>query len=148
MTAIPPYPEPATCDAPNEQKTLSRLDVISAWTGVAVLALTVLGFLFAPAPLHHFGRVSQDRFYRQFSLRLYGILTGGFLTAFCLTPVFTSLVRFFRQRWRSAFICGALLGICAFLCAFLIHMGRWQFGGFDNNIMIETGWRQIQGQRP
>jgi hypothetical protein len=27
-------------------------------------------------------------------------------------------------------------------------MGRWQFGGFDNNIMIETGWRQIQGQRP
>jgi len=27
-------------------------------------------------------------------------------------------------------------------------MGRWQFGGYDYNILIETGWRQIQGQRP
>ena len=148
MPVIPPYPEPAACDAPSEEKTLSRLDVISAWAGVAVLALTVLGFLFAPAPEHHLGRISWDRYYRQFSLRLDGILAGGFLAAFCLVPVLTSLVRFFRERWRSAYTCGALLGICAFLCAFLIHMGRWQFGGFDYNIMIETGWRQIQGQRP
>ena len=60
----------------------------------------------------------------------------------------TCAVRFFNQRWRNAYTYAALLGICAFLCAFLIHAGRWQFGGFDYNIMVETGWRLIQGQRP
>jgi hypothetical protein len=59
-----------------------------------------------------------------------------------------STVGFFRQRWRNAYTHLALLGVCAFLWVFLIHVGRWQFGGFDFNILIETGWRQILGQRP
>jgi hypothetical protein len=104
--------------------------------------------LFAPASTHHFGRISGDRFYNQFFLRLDGILAGGFLAAFCLVPVIASPVRYFRQRWRNAYTYGALLGICAFLCVFLIRAGRWQFGGWDYNIMVETGWRQILGQRP
>lgn len=124
------------------------MEVISAWVGLAVLALTVLGFFFTPASTYHFRRISGDGFYRGFFVRLDGILAGGFLAAFCLVPAFASTVRFFRERWRSAYTYGALLGICAFLCTFLIHVGRWQFGGWDYNIMIETGWRQIQGQRP
>jgi hypothetical protein len=141
-------PEPAACDAPRDAKKLTQLDLFVAWVGLAVLALTVLGFLLSPASTHHFGRISPDGFYKGFTVRLYLILAGGFLAAFCLVPVVTSLVRFFRERWRSAYTCGALLGICAFLWVFILHFGRWQFGGFDYNIMVETGWRQIQGQRP
>lgn len=147
MLPIPSFPEPADSDAPREANKLTRLEVLVAWVGLGILALTVLGFRFTPDSTHHFGRISEDGFYRSFAFRLYMILAGGFLAAFCLVPVLTSLVRFFRERWRKAYTYGALLGICAFLCAFLIHAGRWQFGGYDYNIMIEMGWRLIQGQR-
>lgn len=148
MLPISLSPEPAACDAPRDAKKLTQLDLFVAWVGLAVLALTVLGFLLSPASTHHFGRISPDGFYKGFTVRLYLILAGGFLAAFCLVPAFASLVRPLQRRWRSAYTCGALLGICAFLWVFILHFGRWQFGGFDYNIMVETGWRQIQGQRP
>lgn len=148
MLPISPSPEPAACDAPREAQKLTQLDVFAAWAGLAVLALTVLACILMPASPKWFHRISFDGSYRQFFLRLDVILAGGFLAAFCLVPASASTVHFIRERWRNAYTCGALLGVCAFLWWFLIHMGRWQFGGFDYNIMIETGWRQIQGQRP
>ena len=33
------------------------------------------------------------------------------------------------------------------MSAFLIVAGRWQFGAFDYNILIDVGWRQSLGQR-
>jgi hypothetical protein len=148
LPSIPSFPEPAASDAPRKAKKLTPADVVSVWVGLAVLALTVLGFLFAPASTHHFGRIEGDGYYRAFVARLDGILAGGFLAAFCLAPAIVTWVRILQTRWRNAYTYGALLGTCAFLCVFLIHEGRWQFGGWDYNIMVETGWRQILGQRP
>jgi hypothetical protein len=108
------------------------------------LVLTVLGFVVVPV---HFG-VSTDGFHRQFLLRLNLVLAGGFISAFCFAPVLSSLVRSLRKRWRDAYTYGALLGICTFLWVFVVHFGRWQFGAWDYNMLIEAGWRQIQGQRP
>jgi hypothetical protein len=128
-----------------EEKSRSRLDVISPWLALAVLSLTTLGVVFTPASLKWVGPLAPND---QFLFRLYSILAGGFLAAFCLVPTLASPVHFFRQRWRNGYSYGALLGICAFLWTFLIHAGRWQFGGYDMSVLIEMGWRQIQGQNP
>lgn len=137
MLPIPSSSETDPSDASREEKKLSRVDVLDAWLGMAILALTVVGLWFAPA-----------RSYPQFLLRLDGTLVGVFLAAYCLMPAIALAVRPLQQRWRYAYTYGALVGICAFLCVFLIHAGRWQFGGYDMGILIETGWRQILRQRP
>jgi hypothetical protein len=111
--------------------------MLAAWVGLALLAITVLGFWWTPTGS-----------YPGFILRLDAVLAGGFLAAFCLVPAFASLVRPLQRRWRSAYTYAALLGICAFLWVFILHFGRWQYGSWDFNIMVDTGWRQIQGQRP
>ena len=137
MLPLPSSQEPAAANAPREEKKVSRTEVFGRWLGVAILGLTILGFLFTPL-----------RSNAWFILRLNMLQAGVFLAAFCLVPALASPVSYLRQRWHNAYTYGTLLGTCAFLGAFLVHAGRWQFGGYDFNILIETGWRQIQGQRP
>ncbi len=148
MLPIPSFPEPAASDAPRKEKRLSREDVYAAYVGLAILALTVLAFFYIPATIHIFNQISKDWIYKQHVLRLDLILFAGFLAAYCLVPALDTSLRFFREHWHNAYTYIALLGFCSFLGVFLIHMGRRQFGGYDYNILIETGWRQIQGQRP
>jgi hypothetical protein len=136
--------ESAASDTPRREQKLSRLDAISAGAGLVFLVLTVLGFVVVPV---HFG-VSTDGFHRQFLLRLNLVLAGGFISAFCFAPVLSSLVRSLRKRWRDAYTYGALAGMCVVLWGFIVHFGRRQFGAWDYNMLIEAGWRQIQGQRP
>ncbi len=59
-----------------------------------------------------------------------------------------ALPSFSASRWRSAYTVGALLAACGFLSAFIIHFGNRQFGAWDFGVLIDTGWRQILGQRP
>jgi len=99
--------------------------------------LTAVEFLISPAGT-----------YGGFLLRQDLILTGSFIAAFLLVPTMDSAVRLFHGRWYDAYTYAALLAVCAFISVFLIRMGRWQFGGYDMGILVETGWRQIQGQRP
>jgi hypothetical protein len=42
----------------------------------------------------------------------------------------------------------ALLVSCVFFTLFIVHFGRWQYGAWDFNILVDTGWRQLLGQRP
>lgn len=50
---------------------------------------------------------------------------------------------------RDAAITGAVLfGICVFISWFIVHFGRWQYGSWDYNTLVDTGWRQVLGQRP
>jgi len=145
---MPSSSEVATLEDALEDRKLSRVEWVWALTGLAVLALTAMTCFLVPPSFALFRRMSGDGFYRRALLRLDVIHTGVFLAAFCLAPAFARTVRFFRQHWRDAYTYLALLGVCAFLWVFLIHAGRWQFGGFDFNVLIETGWRQILGQRP
>ena len=43
----------------------------------------------------------------------------------------------------------ALLALsCAFLAMFIFRVGNHQFGAWDFNVIIDTGWRELSGQRP
>jgi hypothetical protein len=113
-----------------------------------ILVGTALAFAKVPVSLRTLNRISADGFYKQYFVRLDLILAGVFLAAFCLAPVAAWWVGRLRERWRDAYTYGALFGVCAFLWVFVIYFGRWQFGGFDHNILIDLGWRQVLGQRP
>src|ERR1017187_9686411 len=137
-----------------EERPLTRWERRSAVAGAAILALTLATCIFIPSSLVHFQRITgqphyvQDGFYKQASMRLDTILAGVFLGAYLLTPAVTAAVAWLRPRWRNAYTYGALAGTCAFMWLFVVHFGRWQFDGFDYNILIDLGWRQILGQRP
>src|SRR5436190_24234501 len=48
---------------------------------------------------------------------------------------------------RTGFILAPI--IIALLVAWAIsHLGMIQFGGFDHSVLVDVGWRQVQGQRP
>jgi hypothetical protein len=105
---------------------------------LGILVPVILRFLFA-APIKSYAR---------FVFRQDVVLAVAFIAAFCLEPALTYVVRSMQKQWRNTYTYGALLGTCAFLWVFILHFGRQQYGSWDFNILVETGWRQIQGQRP
>jgi hypothetical protein len=135
-------------DVPKSEEKPSRADVLAAWLGLAIFAATVLELLFKPFSITGFQKFSWDTSYRSFSMRLNVILVGVFLTVFCIAPIAAIAIRFLRRRWRPWYTYVALLGNCVFLWVFVLHFGRRQFGAYDLNILIDTGWRQVIGQHP
>jgi hypothetical protein len=137
-----------------EERPLTQWERRGALGGTAILALTIATCVLIPSSLVHFQRITgqpsyvQDGFYKQAYLRLDTILAGVFLGVYLLTPAGAAFLAWLRPRWRNAYTYGALAVICAFMSYFLVHFGRWQFDGFDYNIVIDLGWRQILGQRP
>jgi hypothetical protein len=59
-------------------------------------------------------------------------------------PIFERLRRSAVDRW---IIPVALPLTCCFLAWFIFHFGNRQFGAWDFNIVTDTGWRQMLGQR-
>ncbi len=51
-----------------------------------------------------------------------------------------------RSAWWKEL--AALLATAVLIMAFIQQAGQRQYGGYDLSIMIEAGWRQLQGQRP
>lgn len=131
-----------------EKLSLSRRDLVWAWLGVAILIATILELLFKPLSLKGFQRFAQDTLYQSFSFQQDLLLMGIFAATFCLAPVLIGVIEAQRRTWRNGYTYAVLAGICVFLGWFLIYFGRWQFGAWDFNIMIDTGWRQLLGQRP
>jgi hypothetical protein len=131
-----------------KERPLTQWERRGAVAGAVILALTLTTCAVISSSPRHFGRISSDGFYRQAWLRLDTILAGVFLGAYLLTPAAAAGVAWLRPRWRNAYTYAALAGTCAFMSYFLVHFGRWQFGAWDYNIIIDTGWRQILGQRP
>jgi hypothetical protein len=73
----------------------------------------------------------------------------AFLTVIYLAEsVFSRCIQTLATTWASAHTALALATACTFLWLFIMHFGNRQFGGWDYGILIDTGWRQIQGQRP
>ncbi len=69
-------------------------------------------------------------------------------TGWLLFSPFKDLRRDFDFRWSLPVAAASLLASCLFFIAFIVHFGRMQFGAYDYNVLVEIGWRQIQGQRP
>jgi hypothetical protein len=129
-------------------RKLSRFELGWALVGITMLAFTAAPLLLVSAPMKRFGRIANDWFLVSAILKHNLVLGGVFVAALCLTPAAAWVIGFFRPRWRDTYTYGVLLTVCIFLWVFVVHVGRWQFGGFDFNILIEMGWRQIMGQKP
>ncbi len=138
LLPIPSSSETTTSGLPREENKLSRPDGFAACVGLGILVPVILRFLFA-APIKSYAR---------FVFRQDVVLAVAFIAAVCLEPALTYVVRSMQKQWRNTYTYGALLGTCAFLWVFILHFGRQQYGSWDFNILVETGWRQIQGQRP
>ena len=71
---------------------------------------------------------------------------GGLLLALCWYPVLARALRAMREwpEWAEPITMAAT---CTFLLAFIEVCGRWQFGAYDYQIVLESGWRQYIGQR-
>ena len=118
-------------------------------------ALIVFTFLFLHPRLvirKSFGRFSADIYYMRALYRANLALLGAFVTAWLWEPAVTAALA--ARQWQGTTTARRWIAFCAvafacLLCAvFIVHFGRWQFGGFDYNIIAETGWRQMLGQRP
>ncbi len=129
--------------------TLLRVSLLPLALSFAILFLTAAICAFASHIIQRGIRViSDDPMYVRTIFRFYVIMIGCFFAAFLAGPALDGLTQSLGRRTRPAYTYAGLGLACLFLCTFLIHFGRWQFGGFDYNILVEVGWRQILGQRP
>jgi hypothetical protein len=71
---------------------------------------------------------------------------AALVIAFVLYPAFPGLAAALRPRWRSAHTVVALATAVAGLFAFILSFGTRQFGAWDFGIIIDAGWRLMQGQ--
>jgi hypothetical protein len=124
---------------------LSGKEQRNAIAGFVALILTITLFSLVPSLTAHVNKISP---YKQAFIRLHLIMVGVFVSGIMLSSALQATVVWLRLRWRDSFTYIALSAMCAFLFWFVVHYGRWQFGAFDFNILIEMGWRQMLGQRP
>lgn len=127
---------------------------IAAWkTSLAAaigLALLFLAVYFTLPLLHLFHRTTDPEasLTRIYEVRDYFITLSAWLIAFVLYPPLCSIRSMLRTRWRPACTAISLAAACAFISLFILHFGNRQFGLYDFGILIDTGWRQLAGQRP
>jgi hypothetical protein len=84
----------------------------------------------------------------EFELTLCLIVPGVFLAAFVFYPELFSIVEECRPRWKDIHTAAALAVSCGGFTAFILNYGRRQFGGADFSVLIDSGWRLVQGQVP
>lgn len=80
---------------------------------------------------------------RVFALRTMSIEVLCFLTALLLAPAAKS-GRLLSLRSRAI----ALGCVSLAMAVFIFYFGNQQFGAWDFGCLIDTGWRQVLGQRP
>ena len=140
---------------PNGPRTPVRFS--KAQQGVVFAFLCCIFFTFAFVhPEIVYGRGARgftpDNFYVQAIFRFHVALAGTFLASWLVQPTMRGALSrrslAMTDRARRSLSVAALSLLCLLFAAFVVVFGRWQFGGFDYNILSEIGWRQILGQRP
>lgn len=71
-----------------------------------------------------------------------------FIFSVGIVVLFQRVLPRLRARWNKSLTGAALALGCIFLWLFIAVCGQHQFGAWDFGIVIDTAWRQIQGQRP
>ena len=119
------------------------------WVAVAALLEGLFFWLLVPwfvtGPITN---VSADVEYARCLIHFYILLLCTFTACFAITPAVASLITHARLHLPKQVGVASLAAICCALAIFVVHAGRSQFGAFDYNVLVDTGWRQIQGQRP
>ncbi|HEX4809848.1 MAG TPA: hypothetical protein VH325_13005 [Bryobacteraceae bacterium] len=125
---------------------VSRTVWLDSGLGLVVVVVTLIGYAYFSRRIALVGR--DDGFYLgNFDLRQKLLELGIFASAALLAPVATLMIRKFRMGWRPVYIWIGLFGLCIFQFGFIVHCGRWQYGGWDYNVLADTGWREVLGQR-
>jgi hypothetical protein len=137
---------------PRKPKHLVSLLAFDLTLGLAVVLTfaAIAAYLlipFAPPAFFPRPRTADNTAYRIFQLRGFLILWSAWLIAFVLYPWSTLLVAGIRERWRPVHTAASLVVASTFIAWFILHFGNRQFGAFDFGFLIDTGWRQIIGQR-
>ena len=81
------------------------------------------------------------------SMVSYGLLFWVLLVVFLSQPLLGAAFATLGKKWDVKYAPAGVILICSYISIFIVHEGRHQFGGFDFGIVIDTGWRLLQGQR-
>ena len=129
------------------RKYLSRPVILTASVlGAAVLVATVVAFILCPHILQYkdpgVDAMSDTFLGTVFKKRTIILEWGLFFSTILLAPGISRL-----PQARRGYSIAALTLSSVFFAWFIFHFGNRQFGAWDYNIVIDTGWRQILGQR-
>lgn len=123
--------------------------------GLAALVFVVATLLFArPELIVHraYGGVTSDVLYMRTVFRDALCVAAAFTIAWLVQPATSALLArcrgSFSPQGKRLLAIGLLTLVSVLMAAFIVFFGRWQFGGFDYNILLDIGWRQVLGQRP
>lgn len=127
----------------------------TAWewllAAIAAVAFTA-AFVLTPWIIRRpYVSIGSDLAYAHTFLRSLWLLLGGACLGWLLQPSALRALKAHRDANTSKrlFPTALLLALVALgLALTLIALGRRQFGGWDFNILIDVGWRQLLGQRP
>jgi hypothetical protein len=115
----------------------------------ALAVYRVIPSIFLPFVAHFHPNIDSDfTMSRLYEIRDGLITVAVWLIAFVLFRSSILIRGSLRRHWRPAYTTLCLVAACSFIVAFILHFGNRQFGAWDFGIMIDTGWRQIIGQRP
>lgn len=99
-----------------------------------------------------YGSFATELAQMQAVFRFYVVLVGAFCVAWLSQPAVAEFLArataTLPAKTRKTFTAAALFAACLGLAIFVVHFGRQQYGGWDYNILVEVGWRQVLGQRP
>lgn len=116
------------------------------WLSAAIVLLTAAACTHPAWVLRFTGPlVEEDLFYTQAMFCFCVLSAGTFASVLCWAYSGARSLPALSGRRAVALL---LAGICVFFFAFIVHVGRHQFGGYDFNDVLEIGWRQVRGQRP
>ena len=115
-----------------------------AFTFAIVVLARFLAQHFVPCEGPPCGR----KWHAEFYLILGPCSFGVFLSTYFLYPYCKRIFPWFRNRWRTPYGIAVIVLVCAAIAAFVIHFGNRQFGGYDFSILIDTGWKLANGQKP
>lgn len=125
------------------------MNAVGMWVAFAAALEGLLLWLVVPwlvtGPVTN---VAMDVPYAWLLIRSYIVMMAAFVASFGLVPSVSSLVSRVCRGWSTRRTLAVLACFCAVQFLFVLHAGRTQFGAFDYNVLVDTGWRQIQGQRP
>lgn len=129
---------------------LSEVSVqLGALLAIILLAITSILFLSEPWIIVHLSSYSgQDNTLevrRIFEGRLLIVEAVAFVAALLFVPFARSIKVVSLRGYKVKGV--ALFSVSLFLAVFIFHFGNHQFGAWDYGNLIDTGWRQIIGQR-
>lgn len=93
-----------------------------------------------------FARQQHLLYYWQAYAFMAFLLAAVFTGVALLVPVLSRITAPLGVHWRPVRTAAILLAVSGTLAGHTVHLSNLQFGAFDQSILVDTLWRQMQGQ--